>query len=132
MPVLMVSNLSVSVMLVALLVVSFQGLRLVLVVMVLVLMVLDLISLITMVVRMVQEYGTGADLCQMVEENPELLKKQLVLSYPRADISRLGKTLTIKQGNYSTSLVLTKQCVSARDTQTNALLQSWVAELQGK
>lgn len=114
----------------------------------LMLMLFDFIGMIMMIIRMFMKVGSPAevDWCLYLAENPEELREQLrrfyntpnVTTTPTRAMSRRGGSEDLDyQEVVSYSVVVNGQalgdiplCVSSRDSQTQAFLDSWIKELE--
>jgi hypothetical protein len=94
--------------------------------------ILDMISLIKMLAGLLGKGGAD-DWCQMIKDNPDLVRSYFEGSYPNMEIlsgGKLSNELKLKAGPWEGTLQLDSRCAGQRTTEQQQMLTGWISDLE--
>ena len=94
-----------------------------------IMLILDMISFVKMIIKL-KGKGSPDDWCQMLKDNPNLLKSYFDDSYPEVDISASKDYLNIVAGPWEAPVAIDSSCTGNRTGEANRLVSQWISDLE--
>ena len=94
-----------------------------------IMLVLDMISLVKMLIKLIGK-GSPDDWCQMLKDNPDLLRSYFEDSYPDVDVSASKDRLNIVAGPWEGPVTIDGSCAGNRTSEANRLVAQWISDLE--